>query len=145
MATLSAAFAESVLQVLTSQGQNENENENEARACIRAGLMDRNLAIRTIQTIVSSDAFRARNPSPEAFAGLLFEFIDPCIINGLIATPYDPTDTESIEATASLLSCVSQDKRKTMPFFPFSFPFGLHTGSSYLPYFAYFFPVPFLF
>ena len=107
MKSITDVFAKSVIDVLTSQEQIE------ARASIRLALTaDSRLAILTIQAIVESGQLTATaTPSPESFADLLLEFIDPVVINALIATPYEPTDIGSIAAMARLLSSVSEDKR----------------------------------
>lgn len=107
MKSITDVFAKSVIDVLT------NQEQIEARASIRLALTaDSRLAIRTIQAIVESGQLTAAaTPSPESFADLLLEFIDPVVINALIATPYEPTDIGSIAAMARLLSSVSEDKR----------------------------------
>ena len=105
MANLVGVLAESIIELTKNPHQGRSDD---ARASIRAALAaNSQLAIRTIQAIVVSSGIH----SPESFAELLFEFIDPVVVNGLIATPYEPTDTDSIAALASLLSCVSPDKR----------------------------------
>jgi len=81
--------------------------------------------------VESGQLTAAATPSPESFADLLLEFIDPVVINALIATPYEPTDRGSIAAMARLLSSVSEDKRTriltgpslSFPTFPFFFFF----------------------
>ena len=96
MKSITDVFAKSVIDVLT------NQEQIEARASIRLALTaDSRLAIRTIQAIVESGQLTAAaTPSPESFADLLLEFIDPVVINALIATPYEPTDIGSIAAMA---------------------------------------------
>jgi hypothetical protein len=123
MANLTGVLAESIIELAKNPHQGQ---QNDARAYIGAALAaNSQLAIRTIQAIVSSGIH-----SPESVAELLFEFIDPVVVNGLIATPYDPADTESISALASLLSSVSPDKRTV----PFSFSHPL--SSSLPPYYS---------
>jgi hypothetical protein len=119
MANLTGVLAESIIELTKNPHQGQ---QNDARAYICAALAaNSQLAIRTIQAIVSSGIH-----SPESVAELLFEFIDPVVVNGLIATPYDPADTESISALASLLSSVSPDKRTV----PFSFSHPLSSSPS---------------
>ena len=111
MAVMSDAVTISVLHLLANQGRSE------ATDPIRAALKDCQLAIRVIRAIVSSDQFKAGSPEP--FAEFLLEPIDPHVVDGLVATPYAPNDTESAAAMASLLCSVTQDKRTEAP--PFSF------------------------
>ena len=108
MEALSDAVTKSVLHLLANQGRSD------ATDPIRAALKDCQLAIRVIRAIVSSDQFKAGSPEP--FAEFLLEPIDPHVVDGLIATPYAPNDTESAAAMASLLCSVTQDKRTEPPF-----------------------------
>ena len=112
MAVMSDALVLSVLHLLANPGRSD------VRDYICAALKQSNLAIRVIQAIVSSDQFKAGSPEP--FAELLLEPIDPRVVQGLIATPYAPNDTESAAAMASLLCSVTQDKRTEAPFFLYS-------------------------
>ena len=107
-----------------------NQEQSDARASIRSALTtDSRLAVRTIQAIVESGKLTATaTPSPESFADLLLEFIDPVVINALIATPYAPTDTAPIAAMACLLSSVTEHKRTHLtPGAPFFSPLTLFT------------------
>ena len=107
MAALSDAVTKSVLHLLANQGRSD------AAAPIRAALKDCQLAIRVTRAIVSSDQFKAGSPEP--FAEFLLETIDPHVVEGLVATPYAPNDTDSAAAMASLLCSVTQDKRTEAP------------------------------
>ncbi len=108
MAVMSDAVTNSVLHLIANQGRSD------ATDPIRAALKDCQLAIRVIRAIVSSDQFKAGSPEP--FAEFLLEPIDPGVVEGLVATPYAPNDTESAAAMASLLCSVTQDKRTEAPF-----------------------------
>ena len=119
MAAMSDAVASSVLHLLANQGRSD------ARDSIRAALTESKLAIRVIQAIVSSTQFKAGRPEP--FAEILLETLDPRVVDGLIATPYAPNDTESAASMASLLCSVTQDKRTRGP------PFFLLTLRIYPP------------
>ena len=143
MKSITDVFAKSVIDVLTSQEQIE------ARASIRLALTaDSRLAILTIQAIVESGQLTtSATPSPESFADLLLEFIDPVVINALIATPYEPTDIGSIAAMARLLSSVAEDKRTRLhsrvlslifPLFPFFF--FSHSSGFCTPSLSFFIP-----
>ena len=112
MAVMSEAVTSSVLHLLANQGRSV------ATDSIRAALKDCQLAIRVIRAIVSSDQFKAGSPEP--FAEFLLETIDPHVVEGLVATPYAPNDTDSAASMASLLCSVTQDKRTEAPFFLFS-------------------------
>ena len=113
MAVMSEAVTSSVLHLLANQGRSV------ATDSIRAALKDCQLAIRVIRAIVSSDQFKAGSPEP--FAEFLLETIDPHVVEGLVATPYAPNDTDSAASMASLLCSVTQDKRTEAPlsFTPF--------------------------
>jgi hypothetical protein len=108
MAVMSDAVTKSVLHLLANQGRSDTTDP------IRAALKDCQLAIRVIRAIVSSDQFKAGSPEP--FAEFLLEPIDQRVVEGLVATPYAPNDTESAAAMASLLCSVDQDKRTEAPF-----------------------------
>jgi hypothetical protein len=108
MAVMSDAVTISVLHLLANQGPSD------ATDPIRAALKDCQLAIRVTRAIVSSDQFKVGSPEP--FAEFLLEPIDPRVVDGLVATPYAPNDTDSAAAMASLLCSVTQDKRTEAPF-----------------------------
>jgi len=108
MAVMSEAVTSSVLHLLANHGRSV------ATDSIRAALKDCQLAVRVIRAIVSSDQFKAGSPEP--FAEFLLEPIDPHVVEGLVATPYAPNDTDSAASMASLLCSVTQDKRTEAPF-----------------------------
>ena len=107
MAVMSDAVTKSVLHLLANQGRSD------AADTIRTALKDCQLAIRVTRAIVSSDQFKAGSPEP--FAELLLEPIDQRVVDGLVATPYAPNDTDSAAAMASLLCSVTQDNRTDAP------------------------------
>jgi hypothetical protein len=138
MAALSDAVTKSVLHLLANQGRSD------ATDTIRTALKDCQLAIRVTRAIVSSEQFKAGSPEP--FAELLLEPIDQRVVDGLVATPYAPNDTDSAAAMASLLCSVTQDNRTdapisfTPPFTPL-FPVTVH-GFSFYSDFAFLFFSP---
>ena len=103
---------------------------------IRAALKDRQLAIRVTRAIVSSDQFKVGSPGP--FAEFLLEPIDPRVVEGLVATPYAPNDTESAAALASLLCSVTHDNRTEAPFSFYSSFYTRPTHSQF-PWFPFWF------